>query len=210
MVDREPFTQRMDTELYERVEARAAELGRTKASVFDEMMRDWLDQAGDRSVGEELQALKRRQLLILNHLSESDEAGGEGDRTELARREQSDDAGETTVGRLAEYDSALPAEYTLSKAALRDVPDRIDDGSFEIDPAHLDIERYPKPVRVKRCLPVAVLRYENDGPVTETRVRDTIQRVLGTERYANRYYSNVVRHLERLPGDGEDEFETGA
>jgi hypothetical protein len=171
------------------------------------MMRDWLNPPGDQSMEDELQTLKRRQLRVLDRLGEG-ELGADGHQTER-RRGELDDAGETMVGELVEYDPVLPSEYTLSKAALRDVPNRIDDGSFEIDPAHLDINRYPKPVRVKRCLPVAVLRYENDEPVTETRVRDTIQRVLGTERYANRYYSNIVRHLEKLPGDGEDEFGTG-
>jgi hypothetical protein len=37
-------------------------------------------------------------------------------------------------------------------------------------------------------------------------VRDTIQRVLGTERYANRYYTNVTRHLHELPGGDEEQF----
>ena len=224
MTERKPFTQRMDPHLYERVEERASVLGRPKASIFDEMMRDWLAGEDTDGLRKDVRDVKRYQAAILERLSPDDDSAVRIDcpHNEEQRPEDNTPGRESTadgesvplnsgapgrvVDSLADYRSSLPPEYTLSKAALRAVPERIDDDDFDIDPDHLDIDEYPKPVRVKRCLPVAVLRYEFDGPFTGVDVRDTIQRVLGTERYANRYYTNVTRHLHELPGGDEEQF----
>jgi len=206
MADREPFSQRMDPELYEQVERRSDELGRTKASVFDEMMREWLDR--EASVLEEIETIKRGQAAILRRLDATENESRARERSERLSEPtpRQDGRDGPMVERLAEYDPGLPEEFTLSKAALREVPRYVDDEGFEIDPAHLDIDRYPKPVRVKQCLPVAVLRYENEETVTREEIHETIKRILGTERYADRYYSNVVAHLQELPRNGNEEY----
>jgi hypothetical protein len=95
-----------------------------------------------------------------------------------------------TIDDLDDYDPALPASFVLTENALRAVPERLGDG-LAIDPQHLEIDRYPRPVRIKKCLPVAVLRHETTGAVSEDTVWETTKRVLGTTRYADRYLSNV-------------------